>query len=220
MLSNLAHVMQTICLKLTGKCLELVVWFWNCWMTFFKLIATVLGLPKMDGFDRCCHRCITSNFIRALKFCTTQSNCLKEWKLTEVSTEGLDSLDLKWTWIVCEGRQLEHHYPILIPKSWLRLFRIWFKSTRNGYHIRQQDHCTFVPHWLAPIRHSVLRTPMKPNCSFWLVPQVLIIRLVSCLDCFLKINLIILGMKPISLLADSNYVRAFPGGVGQYKMGW
>ncbi|KAI6177293.1 Branched-chain-amino-acid transaminase [Aphelenchoides bicaudatus] len=27
------------------------------------------------------------------------------------------------------------------------------------------------------------------------------------------------GMKPISLLADSNYVRAFPGGVGQYKMG-
>ncbi|CEF60250.1 Branched-chain-amino-acid aminotransferase [Strongyloides ratti] len=27
------------------------------------------------------------------------------------------------------------------------------------------------------------------------------------------------GFKPISLLADSKYVRAFPGGVGQYKMG-
>lgn len=28
------------------------------------------------------------------------------------------------------------------------------------------------------------------------------------------------GMKPVSLLADSSYVRAFPGGVGSYKMGW
>jgi branched-chain amino acid aminotransferase len=26
-------------------------------------------------------------------------------------------------------------------------------------------------------------------------------------------------MKPISLLADSSFVRAFPGGVGQYKLG-
>uniref|UniRef100_A0A0K0E4J9 Branched-chain-amino-acid aminotransferase n=1 Tax=Strongyloides stercoralis TaxID=6248 RepID=A0A0K0E4J9_STRER len=27
------------------------------------------------------------------------------------------------------------------------------------------------------------------------------------------------GFKPVSLLADSKYIRAFPGGVGQYKMG-
>ncbi|CAD5221931.1 unnamed protein product [Bursaphelenchus xylophilus] len=27
------------------------------------------------------------------------------------------------------------------------------------------------------------------------------------------------GLKPISLLADSSYIRAFPGGVGAYKMG-
>uniref|UniRef100_A0A0N4ZW94 Branched-chain-amino-acid aminotransferase n=1 Tax=Parastrongyloides trichosuri TaxID=131310 RepID=A0A0N4ZW94_PARTI len=27
------------------------------------------------------------------------------------------------------------------------------------------------------------------------------------------------GFKPISLLADSKYIRAFPGGVGEYKMG-
>ncbi|KAI6240022.1 Branched-chain-amino-acid transaminase [Aphelenchoides fujianensis] len=27
------------------------------------------------------------------------------------------------------------------------------------------------------------------------------------------------GMKPVSLLADSSFIRAFPGGVGQYKMG-
>ena len=28
------------------------------------------------------------------------------------------------------------------------------------------------------------------------------------------------GLKPISLLADSAYVRAFPGGTGSAKMGW
>ena len=27
------------------------------------------------------------------------------------------------------------------------------------------------------------------------------------------------GFKPVSLLADSRYVRAFPGGVGAFKMG-
>lgn len=28
------------------------------------------------------------------------------------------------------------------------------------------------------------------------------------------------GFQPISLLADSAFVRAFPGGVGSFKMGW
>jgi branched-chain amino acid aminotransferase len=28
------------------------------------------------------------------------------------------------------------------------------------------------------------------------------------------------GFQPISLLADPAFVRAFPGGVGSYKMGW
>ena len=27
------------------------------------------------------------------------------------------------------------------------------------------------------------------------------------------------GFKPVSLLADPRYCRAFPGGVGRYKMG-
>lgn len=28
------------------------------------------------------------------------------------------------------------------------------------------------------------------------------------------------GLKPISLLADPKYVRAWPGGSGNFKMGW
>ena len=28
------------------------------------------------------------------------------------------------------------------------------------------------------------------------------------------------GFQPVSLLADSEYCRAYPGGVGAYKMGW
>lgn len=28
------------------------------------------------------------------------------------------------------------------------------------------------------------------------------------------------GFQPISLFADSTHIRAYPGGVGQYKMGW
>ncbi|VDK30289.1 unnamed protein product [Anisakis simplex] len=28
------------------------------------------------------------------------------------------------------------------------------------------------------------------------------------------------GFKPVTLMADLHFIRAFPGGVGQYKMGW
>lgn len=28
------------------------------------------------------------------------------------------------------------------------------------------------------------------------------------------------GLKPVSLLADPKYVRAWPGGSGNFKMGW